>query len=304
MQIAREGILSRWSGLFALVAVLISIFAIAARHVDTTATLVNTATAADLVDCAPSTVRVDCCASHLEITHDPDWLAPPELSLCSTKISDARTDVCDQNAAVAEFDVARHGGMLLVPVAIGGHEYQFLVDTGCTYCVVDCELKPILHATGETATLNGRGKFDVYSLPRTFVGKYKVPVDGPVICLDLEPFRECSGYEIRGILGMTFLKQHIIRIDFDAGKLAFFRACPANAGHCFHLSYTKLKTPALSLNVGQDHYVSFELDTGCYGSYFGHFTPETFNCLTQNGQLHDTRKNHRSYDRPRHRSSA
>lgn len=84
---------------------------------------------------------------------------------------------------------------------------------------------------------------------------------------------------------MTFLKQQIIQIDFEAGKLAFLRGCPSNAGSAFLLTYGRGGIPQLELDVGQDQFLSFEIDTGAFRYRDADLTPELFNRLAQNGQL-------------------
>ena len=53
---------------------------------------------------------------------------------------------------------------------------------------------------------------------------------GHMVCLDLSGIRAACGYDIQGIIGMPFLQNYVIRIDFDAGKLWFLKTSPEDGG--------------------------------------------------------------------------
>lgn len=47
---------------------------------------------------------------------------------------------------------------------------------------------------------------------------------------DLESIRRVSGHDVRGILGMDFLRRYVVEIDPDCGKLRLLDKAPATAG--------------------------------------------------------------------------
>lgn len=113
---------------------------------------------------------------------------------------------------------------LLVPVRIGAKEYPFVLDTGCTVSVFDASFRPCLGQRIGTETMHdAAGKsmtIDLYSAPDARVGS--LPMEKhPIACLDLTKMREAAGRDIYGFLGMDFLKDRIIAIDFDKGCLDF-----------------------------------------------------------------------------------
>jgi hypothetical protein len=91
---------------------------------------------------------------------------------------------------------------------------------------------------------------------------------GEVICTDLARFRKATGHDIRGILGLSFLDEHVIRVDFDAGELSILRRSPAFAGVEFRLSYNELHLPCINAEVGDGESISFVVDTGMIGKAF------------------------------------
>jgi|GEM_PF-3490050 len=202
-----------------------------------------------------------------------------------------KQDVVAVQAPIEEFDVAKNGELLIVPVAIDGREYPFLIDTGASCTVVDQELKSTLQATGRSVTINGMdGNFDEYRLPNSFVGRTRLPVTGEVLCLNLQPFRTGGRPDFRGILGMTFLRGKKIRIDFDAGKLAILRSSPHQSADSYSLSYTKMGIPVVDLEIAPDRTESFRLDTGQYTYDCGDIQLSTFDDLQRDSQVTDTGK--------------
>jgi len=120
-----------------------------------------------------------------------------------------------------EFEVAKNGDLLLLPVQFNdGKTYQFMVDTGHPTAAVDLTLKRYLKATGETALIAGRDE-PMYSFRDASIGRLRIPPQRDVECRDMSGFSEASGYDLRGILGMQFLRRYVVDIDFDAGRLAF-----------------------------------------------------------------------------------
>ena len=161
---------------------------------------------------------------------------------------------------------------VLVPVRIGAKEYTFLLDTGCTMNVFDTSLQPYLgQPAGTIETRDATGKFlplALYSAPDAYVGSLPLG-EHRVACYDFTPIREASGRDIRGCLGMEFLKNWVISIDFDEGRVDFLpkgtAAQPAWGGSV-PFEYGDTEMPRISATLGKDIETSFEVDTGCFGT--------------------------------------
>jgi hypothetical protein len=109
-------------------------------------------------------------------------------------------------------------------------------------------------------------------------------VTGPAVCLDLEPFRKYSGHNIRGFLGMTFLNDKVVRIDFDNGKLALMRSHPGQQDNSFAISYAEGHIPMMTVDIGHGRTVSFELDTGMHTNDWGVVEKTLFAALVECGE--------------------
>jgi hypothetical protein len=184
------------------------------------------------------------------------------ILICATA---SPTNLCaaepDDNV-VETFDVARHGDCLLVPVALGDRQFQFGVDTGSTFSCIDTELESRLDPVPGFANINGQGGHKRYLLREASVGKSRLPLTGKAVCADLSRFREATGYDIRGILGMNFLKSRVVQIDFDAGRLSILKMATSSAGTGFRLFYDKLDRPMLNLDITDGETIAIMVDTG------------------------------------------
>jgi len=125
---------------------------------------------------------------------------------------------------LAEFNIEKGERYILVPVRVQEREYSFVLDTGASLCVFDASLRKLLGKpiqVREADTAAEPITVEVFNPPEAYVGELDLREGGPVVCSDLEGLRRVLGREIRGILGMGFLKKYVVRIDFDSGKVQF-----------------------------------------------------------------------------------
>jgi hypothetical protein len=141
---------------------------------------------------------------------------------------------------IAEFDVARGGDPIVVPVSVRGREYPFILDTGSSGWVFDDALRHLLGRAIGRKTVNG-GAFspntDLYAMPPMRIGPIAVEPDPGVVCAPVREGLGPWGVDVYGAVGMSFLQGKIFEVDFDAGKLRFLRHVPAHAGERFALDW-------------------------------------------------------------------
>lgn len=141
----------------------------------------------------------------------------------------------DESAAVlAEFRVAKHGDVLLVPVSLGEETVNFMVSTNTYFTVVDSRLELLWTECQRDAAASRREGNDV---PLANVGELDIPVSHRVQFHDLAFLETVTGYKIGGVLGIDFLYPYVMAVDFDEGILRFLDRVPDNAGapRTFHL---------------------------------------------------------------------
>jgi hypothetical protein len=125
---------------------------------------------------------------------------------------------------LAEFRVATQGDIILLPVTFKGREYSFMFDTGTSVTAFDASLKHELgSAKGMTkiGTAAGPMSVQLFDAPEAFLGPLNLQDCGQVTCVDLRMFGPVLGREVGGVIGMDFLKNRVVQIDFDEGMLRF-----------------------------------------------------------------------------------
>lgn len=193
----------------------------------------------------------------------------------------------DATNLIAEFEITRKCDLLIIPITIDGHEYPFILDTGSSCCVIDTSLQPLVSKTKLTAKFNGKKGFEIYRLPEFHMGKVGVPAGAEAISCDLIWWRVVLGHDIRGFLGMNVLKSHVVRIDFDAGKVQFLRDAPKSADADFALSYSSTRIPLVETAFLTGKSCKFRLDSGLASA--GEVNAETFKMLHKQGSLAEAR---------------
>jgi hypothetical protein len=172
----------------------------------------------------------------------------------------------DPSNVIERFKVAKDGDCLLLPVKFKEKSYLFLLDTGSTLNMFDSSLplgEPL--GSGPGSTPNGSVFIEYHMAPKASIGSLNLRTDDPVIAFDFTKIREATGYEIYGVVGMSFLSRQIVRIDFDKGELLFLRAAGKECGEALDLSYTEKENPVVSLSIRDVGNFDFMIDTGCIG---------------------------------------
>lgn len=124
---------------------------------------------------------------------------------------------------LASFTVEKRGDHLIVPLKVGGRTLPCLVDTGCTHNLLDVQHQAVLgkqQGTAEITTAQGGVEVAYFESPKMRLGPVKLGRTEPVLCYDCSELRKGLGLDIQAVVGMAALKEHIVEIDFDEGKLS------------------------------------------------------------------------------------
>lgn len=157
---------------------------------------------------------------------------------------------------------------ILVPVHLGTQEYRFVVDTGASGPVFDTSLRDHLGprvATANTTNSQSDTTVELYAPPEIQLGSLRSGSKAPVACIDLSLFRERSGLPVYGIIGVSFVENWIISIDFDEGRLDFLGPGTGPTpewGRGEPLAYYDGGATYTLVTVGKDMQVPFLIDTG------------------------------------------
>lgn len=111
---------------------------------------------------------------------------------------------------------------ILVAVHVNGRgPFDFVLDTGATLTCVDAGLSQRLELPAEPgnigfgADVSGSGRVQIVRIDSLRIGN-ATATDLPGCVLDLEHIRT-AGVEMEGLLGLNFLRQFDVALDFERG---------------------------------------------------------------------------------------
>lgn len=113
-------------------------------------------------------------------------------------------------------------GLVLVPVNLRGQSVWFAIDTGIDVSVVDTSLRQELGGRGFADKLDFLDKFGDTRLFTSFpasLGNIRLDGRGPFACHDLRMLSQVCGRRISGVLGMQFLSNYVLELDFAGEEL-------------------------------------------------------------------------------------
>ncbi len=129
---------------------------------------------------------------------------------------------------LAEFQWRFPGEPILARVKVDEQEHFFVVDTGATYTVLDSALRDKLGSVRRmhrTVIGNITQVTPNYALKATVsVNGVRLAADSDILSFDLTQVRQVTGLNIRGVLGMQFLRKYVLRLDYDRRKAQLLRA--------------------------------------------------------------------------------
>jgi hypothetical protein len=181
---------------------------------------------------------------------------------------------------LAQFRIAKNGQPISLPVKFNGKEYLFLLDTGCSHTVFDISLKDKLRkAEGAAKVQTSEGLFssELFDAPEAFLGPLNLKDCRKVAIVDTESISSALGQKYHGIIGMNFLKEYVVQIDFDKEIVSFLKPTPNKSlfsllrprknnrpdwGEEVPIKYkSDNQTPHIRANVN-GHEVDFLIDSG------------------------------------------
>jgi hypothetical protein len=182
---------------------------------------------------------------------------------------------------------AGRGDNLVVNLRLAnGEELPVIVDTGGPAgeggLVLDKCLEPQLGKRLGTRKFIAPGIKDtagIYHAPTVYLANVPLPIGTRVITTDTSRF--CSGYPVRGILGMDCLQHYCVQLDFAARKLRLLDPDHPGGdelGQAFPLSFFG-GYPVVRDNLVGVRGATSVIDTGC--NFDGVLTPKLFRHWTE-----------------------
>ena len=184
-----------------------------------------------------------------------------------------------------EFPIGGGCGAIVIPVNIQGQEYLFVLDTGSSHTTFDASLRGILgkpKRTVKAGTLTNPMIVQTFESPTVRIGPFSLQKRSEIACLDLTMFSMIDGRKISGFLGMDFLKNCIIQIDFDKGLLTFFKHDEVDTSSFdqqFDFNYNSQGLPQIKGRILDEINIDFVIDGGNLST--GDLYHETFEKLIE-----------------------
>lgn len=188
---------------------------------------------------------------------------------------------------VEEFEFIADDDPLTVPVALRGVEHLFVLDTGATFSIYDKELRPHLGARRSKVTSEAADHLisaELFDPPDAHLGILSLRSATGVAALDLQNVRDALKQNIRGIIGMDFLRYAVVRIDFDAERIYFLSSVPQDSGERFIISNVHGR-PYVDVDIAGWGRTRFLVDTGHCTAEEGAFKSPLFSTLSAQGVI-------------------
>ncbi|MBI3865467.1 MAG: hypothetical protein HY290_26630 [Planctomycetia bacterium] len=191
----------------------------------------------------------------------------------------------DEDSVIDSFPIDGNGNLLLIPVTIAETQHFFILDTGANVSAFGPGLKNYLTPSGQKRVINGGATYDVYDCPTVSAGRSEWRAKHGVISADLSNLQPCASHPISGILGMDFLSDKVLQIDFDARRLSFSKRETQVAGQRIPLHIGTDDLPQVDIDLPNGSTERFIVDTGYIGFSSGHLCERTFGRLSDRGHL-------------------
>jgi PDZ domain/Aspartyl protease len=141
----------------------------------------------------------------------------------------ARVTAAEQTARLPLLD---EDAMIRVPVTLFGETHYFTVDTGSPVSIIDASYRARLVAPLELGSPD-ISMFEtdtpaLYRCPDLSVGGIRADLQ-EVGCVDLGMMKRITGEQCDGILGMDFLQNYVVSMDFDKQTLTIGGRVPEDA---------------------------------------------------------------------------
>jgi hypothetical protein len=139
------------------------------------------------------------------------------------------------------------------------------LDTCASLNLVDPELARRLTPLAKFARINGNTRQPMFSLAGAKLGDIEFENAAEAAQLDLRDLARATGYPIRGVLGMAFLSNRVVRLGFEKGEMSFLDSSPNKFGVRFDLQRDGRGLPMVSLRDPLNSDSLFYVDTGMIG---------------------------------------
>ena len=176
------------------------------------------------------------------------------------------------NESVVEFELPEFKEVLIVPVTVANKERLFLLDTGASTMFLHETLRSRLGKSIASYPVNGalgrEQREDFFDAPVVEIGDRSWHCPLEVGCGSLDPFRQATGRDLEGILGIPFFMDNVVQLDFDGRRLRVLQpdgSPDADWGTAVPVTFTDTGLPTIELELPDGQREVCVVDTGYTG---------------------------------------
>ena len=207
-------------------------------------------------------------------------------AVCVTVLS-GTAEKCHGNdppPAQLKFSI-KENQLIYLDVEVFGTSNQFLLDTGAGVSVFDERFRDALGApiAGGVSEKRSHQKFSCPPM-KISNGAIDSPNAGsPIFIRDFAMMRSLADHDIRGILGMDVLREHIVRLNFDEGAGELRRESSLTSGHEERLHF-KLFSPGVLIRHPSFGFQRYQINTGASAASL-YIERDRFRMLVRKGHI-------------------
>lgn len=199
----------------------------------------------------------------------------------------AKAQGASPRLSLAEFEISADDTVIVLPVLLQGRVYDFVFDTGMPGILYDTSLRPLLGPVRRRVSVptpHGSTMLNLFDAPEAYVGSLSLQTQKAVACADLKELRQAMGRDIHGIVGMSFLKDRVVEINFDENRVAFLLSADNVEGERVSLDMIpRANLPLVEVDVEGMGSRRFMIDTGA--ADWIQLSGEDFDSLVASGAL-------------------
>lgn len=135
----------------------------------------------------------------------------------------------DSPEVLAEFGFDPNAPWVSVPVTLAGQQYRFILDTGSTHTICDASLedrlgKRFLWPWKGTAARGKSFTYEYFCAPPAILGPLRIGKGDLIAVADLAGIGTALEQQVGGLLGMDFLRDYVVQIDFERASVTFLNS--------------------------------------------------------------------------------
>jgi len=155
-------------------------------------------------------------------------------------------------------------GPLFVPVEAIGASRTFILDTGASPCMLDTRFRSKLTIAGKVKMRTAAGTIPLrtYSQPDLTISGVTLEARSDAVLIGMLPFCEATGKTVDGVVGLSVLQDHVLRISAAERQFELLNSVPSDPGTEIPVTWPKGDGLNANLLFSEKHQERCLVDSG------------------------------------------